>query len=126
MRQDRGTLGKLGRLAQLKSDLEMRRFAAFRAHVEASRSRIAVMEERLQALYDNPEAFTVAQARLTNAMTVAQVGALDQEKASLTQILPRFEQARQAAIREFGRAEVIRQIGRNQQQEERLEESRRS
>ncbi len=126
MRQDLAGLGKLGRLAQLKSDLEMRRFAAFRAHVEASRGRIAAMEERLQVLYDLPEAFSVAQARLTNAMTAAQVGELDQERASLNQLLPRFEVARQAAVREFGRAEVIRQIRRDLREQMRLEQDRRS
>lgn len=126
MKHDPAILAKLGRLAQLKSDLEMRRFSAFRAHVEAGRSRIAAMEERLQSLYDVPEAFSVAQARLTNAMTVAQVGALDQEKAGLAQLLPRFEVARQAAVREFGRAEVIRQIRQDQRQALRLELSRKS
>lgn len=48
MRQDRDALAGLERIARLKADMEMRRLAAFRAHVEATRHRIGQLETELQ------------------------------------------------------------------------------
>lgn len=117
MRQDLKALQKLGHLAQLKSDLEMRRFSAFRAHVDAAHARIAQAEAQLESLYQHSEAFSVSQMRLVNAMTMEQVRTLDREKDLLVQILPKYEVARQQAVREFGRAEVIKKIHADQKKE---------
>ncbi|WP_312530312.1 hypothetical protein [Paracoccus sp. (in: a-proteobacteria)] len=114
MRQSPSALKKLGKLAKVKSDLEMRRFSAFRLQVEAARARIADLEARLQQLYRPAEVFSVAQARLTNALTIELVRSISAEKASLEQMLPRFEVARQHAMREFGRVQVIDELRRDQ------------
>lgn len=116
MRLDPQALAKLARLAQLRSDIEMRRFSAFRGYVEASRARIGAIEAGLQALYHGDEAFSVAGARLTNALTGEQMRLLQREEEELSRMLPRFEIARQAALREFGRAQVVRRIGTDLQQ----------
>ncbi len=112
-------LGKLQRLAQLRSDLEMRRFSAFRAHVTAARARVSALEENLQAIYQSPTAFSVPEARLANALAGECSRALLRAEADLQQMLPAFDAARQAATREFGRAEVLKSL-----QQETLDEER--
>lgn len=103
-------LAGLQRLAKLRSDIEMRRFSAYRASVMSAHQRIAGIEDDLRALYEVPDGFTIAGARLTNALAGDMTRALDREKQELQRMLPGFELARQAASREFGRAEVMGEL----------------
>ncbi|RDW12376.1 hypothetical protein [Paracoccus thiocyanatus] len=107
MNRNRHALAGLERIARLKSDLEMRRLAAFRAHVEAARHRIDELEAELDAIYRADGAFSIAQARLTNAMAGERSRALLAAEHELDRMLPGFEQARQVAARAFGRAEAV-------------------
>lgn len=107
MSRQTDALSRLERLARLKSDLEMRRFSAFRLHVEAARARITALEQEVQSLYDLPDDFSVAGARLTNALAQGHSRALLRAEGELAQMLPGFDAARVRAQREFGRAEVL-------------------
>lgn len=103
-------LKSLERIARMKSDLEMRRFSAFRANVSAAQGRIAALHAELQDLYDSPAVFTIAEARLANALAQEGVTALRAEEMGLERMMPGFEAARAAAVREFGRADVLRRL----------------
>ncbi len=114
MRQSPAALQRLGRLAKVKSDLEMRRFSAFRLQVEAVRARIIALQARLERLYQPAQVFSLAEARLTNVLTMEIVRRIEAEKALLRQMQPRFEAARQLAMREFGRVQVIEDLRREE------------
>lgn len=103
-------LARLQKLAQLKSDLEMRRFSAYRARVEVVQGQIRTIQQDLQAVYASTSAFSIEEARLANALAGERSRALLRAEQALQQILPGFEVARQAAIREFGRVEVLRSV----------------
>ncbi|RCW82872.1 hypothetical protein [Paracoccus lutimaris] len=103
-------LGKLERVARLKSDLEMRRFSAFRAHLIAARERVEHLGDELEAVYRSDSPFSVAEARLTNALAGEKSRALMRAEAELAQMMPGFEIARRGAVRAFGRAEVLRDL----------------
>lgn len=103
-------LKRLEELARLRSDIEMRRFSAFRANVAAARDRIEGINQDLGRLYQVPDEFTVANAKLTNALTLDKLHTLRIEEQQLQRMLPGFEAARAAAVKEFGRCEVIGQL----------------
>lgn len=103
-------LKQLQDLARLRSDMEMRRFSAFRANVAAAKERISGLHQDLARLYEVPDEFTVANAKLTNALTIEKLHALEVEEQQLQHMMPGFEVARKAAAREFGRCEVIGQL----------------
>lgn len=107
MRRDSEALAGLERIARLKADMEMRRLAAFRAHVEAARHRIGQLEAELEAIYRADRPFSIAEARLTNALAGERSRALLAAEEDLARILPGYELARQAAAREFGRGEAV-------------------
>lgn len=119
------TLGKLERVARLKSDLEMRRFSAFRAHLMAARARVAHLEDELEAVYRSDNAFSVAEARLTNALAGEASRALIQAEGELSRMLPGFEKARQSAVRAFGRAEALNELRNAAHDADRLVRARR-
>ncbi|CAM3237913.1 hypothetical protein SAMN04488021_105101 [Paracoccus aminovorans] len=126
MSRQTDALAGLGRIARLKADLEMRRFAAFRAHVDAARQRIGQLEDELQALYRAEEAFSVSEARLVNALARDRSLALLGAERDLERMLPGYEQARQAAAREFGRAEAVSAVRDDMIAQARLDRARRA
>lgn len=103
-------LAELQRLAQLKSDLEMRRFSAFRSRVEVAQAQIQAIEQDLRDLYNSNCDFSIEEARLANALAGERSRALLRAELALQHLLPGFEVARQAALREFGRVEVLRSV----------------
>ncbi|MBT0780135.1 hypothetical protein [Paracoccus sp. pheM1] len=125
MRQDRDALAGLERIARLKADMEMRRLAAFRAHVEATRHRIGQLETELQAIYRADQPFSVAEARLTNALAGERSRALLAAEEELARILPGYELARQAAAREFGRGEAVQALRKDLEAQARRDRARR-
>jgi len=98
---------RLAGLARLRSDLEMRRLAAYQAHVEAARAQIAAIGDELEALYRSEAAFSLSGARVTNALAGDRSRALGRAEQELDRMLPGFEAARAVAIREFGRVQVL-------------------
>ncbi|MDS9466948.1 hypothetical protein RGQ15_05065 [Paracoccus sp. MBLB3053] len=106
------SLSGLARLASLRSDLEMRRFSALLAHVEAARARIEGLERELRSNYQTDHAFSVEAARLANALAGECSRSLVQAEQDLQKILPSYHEARQSAVREFGRKTAIEAIGK--------------
>lgn len=103
-------LDRLERVARLKSDIEMRRFSAFRSHLVAARERVSRLEEELEGIYNSEDAFSLTAARLTNAMACEKARALLLAEQEVTRMLPGFDAARQQALREFGRAEALKDM----------------
>ena len=118
-------LGKLERVARLKSDLEMRRFSAFRAHLMAARERVGKLGDELEAVYRSDSPFSIAEARLTNALAGEKSRALMRAEAEVAQMMPGFEIARRGAVRAFGRAEVLKDLGKTATDEDRQARERR-
>lgn len=106
-------LARLQRIARIRSDLEMRRFSAFKQHVEAAQRQILAISDELQALYAAPGEFSVPQAIMINAMAQERSRALLRAEQELQKMLPGFEAARSKAAREFGRVEVLGELYRH-------------
>ncbi|WP_199258782.1 hypothetical protein [Paracoccus binzhouensis] len=110
MSREKQALAGLERIARLKADLELRRFAAFRAHVDAARQRIDQLGQALETLYGAETGFSIAEARLANLLAGERSRALLSAERDLERMLPGYEAARQAAAREFGRAEAVQAL----------------
>ncbi len=100
-------LAALERLARLRADRELRQFAGFRQHMAGLQTRIATLEGEVLAGYPAGGGFSLAEARRSHAMTRAAAQDLRRAEDELLALRPRFEAARQQAMREFGRAEVL-------------------
>ena len=118
-------LGKLERVARLKSDLEMRRFSAFRAHLMAARARVEDLGDELEAVYRSDNPFSVAEARLTNALAGETSRALIKAEGELARMLPGFEKAMHSAARAFGRAEALKDLRSAAHDDDKLDQARR-
>lgn len=105
-------LSRLARLAKIRSDMELKRFAAFRLQVETISAEKEAQRKRLAGSFAQPEAFTIAEARLANL----EAGALARDIARLDDDLrrmkPGFDAARSAALREFGRVQALQKLSR--------------
>lgn len=88
----------------------MRKLSVYRAHVTAAQSRIAVIEAKMQQLYASSAPFSVSEARLANALAGDHARQLVRAEADLARMMPGFESARAAAIREYGRVRVLEEI----------------
>lgn len=119
-----GRLSDLQKIAKLKSDLEMRRFSAYRASVVATKARITALRQGLDELYDQAQDFSIAGARLVNALAHEKMRALQEEERQLNHMMPGYEAARQLALREFGRAETLHQLRIRLSEEGRLKRQR--
>ena len=103
-------LSKLAKLAEIRSDTELRRFAAFRSHIDALTVQQVEARSRLAGLFVQDDAFSIEGARMANqeAGRLAREGArLD---AELDRLRPGYDVARQRAMREFGRVRALEQI----------------
>ena len=103
-------LAQLARLADLKSEMELKRFAAFSGNVAAARSQIAAAEAVIAGCYAAAAPLTLAEARIASAEAGAAARRAEQAQRELEQMLPRFELARQRAMREFGRAVALQDM----------------
>lgn len=110
MKKSAKQLEQLARLAQIRSDTELKRFAAFRAHVDAIAAQSAQMHEKLGAVYARPEAFSVAEARLANQEAGRLAHSAARLDAELNRLRPGFDVARLRAMREFGRVQVLKKL----------------
>lgn len=100
-------LSKLKRLAQLKSDLELRKYSAYRAHVEIQRARVDSIANELSAIFEYDMPFSIEAARLANSLASERSRALHRAEAELAQMLVGFEAVRKSAMREFGRVQAL-------------------
>lgn len=107
MRANPEGLAQLQHLARLRADRELRKFSSFRQHMTGLEARIQTLEGEVLAGYPAEGAFSLAEARRSHAMTRAAAQDLRRCEEELIALRPRFELARQQAVREFGRAEVL-------------------
>lgn len=121
-----GDLARLERVARLKADMELKRFAAFRRHVAGLRAESQRLEAELLAEAARGAPASVAEARMAHALTRHVAGERMTVDAELDRLSPGFEAARLAAVREFGRAEVIAELGRRTAAARALDRVRRS
>ena len=110
MKKSAKQLEQLARLAQIRSDTELKRFAAFRAHVDAIATQRQEMREKLVAVYARVEALSIVEARLANQTAGQLARGAARLDAELDRLRPGFDIARQRAVREFGRVQVLKKL----------------
>lgn len=103
-------LAKLERIARIKADLELKKFAAFNAHILAARSHVESLQVALTQCYDANAPLTLDEARMANVQAARSAREMMTAKAELARMLPRFELARKEAAEKFGRAEVLHDL----------------
>ena len=103
-------LARLQQIARLKADRELKKFAAFRQHYDRAQQRIDGLQDDLARTYASQAPFTIAEARLANLQAARLARDLTQATGELRQMQPKFDAARLAAAREFGRAEVLKSL----------------
>lgn len=103
-------LAQLQQIARLKADRELKKFAAFRQHYDRAQQRIDGLQDDLARTYASQAPFTIAEARLANLQAARLARDLTQAAGELRQMQPKFDAARLAAAREFGRAEVLKSL----------------
>lgn len=100
-------LAQLERIARIKAERELKRFAAFSLHMTQAQNRAAAMRTALDQSYRSTAPLSVAEARIANAQAGRSARELRQAEAEVARMQPRFDAARRDAAREFGRAEVL-------------------
>lgn len=110
MVKDAGKLAALERIARLKADRELRKFAAFNQHMTAARQRVEQLQGVLEQSYRHHAPLSLPEARMANAQAGRAARELRVADRELERMKPRFEQARREAAREFGRAEALREL----------------
>lgn len=110
-------LAALERLARLRAEQELKKFAAFSQHMTALRNRVTQSQRILEESYQSLAPLTVPEARMANAQAARAAREYHNAKREIEQMLPRFEEIRRVAAREFGRAEVLLELSRQQKKE---------
>lgn len=103
-------LDQLARLAKIRSDAELKRFAAFRTQIDAVAAQKEAQQARLAASFAQSDAFTIAGARLANLEAgglAREIGRLDSE---FQRMKPGFDATRNSAMREFGRVQALQRL----------------
>ena len=103
-------LAQLGKIARLKADRELKKFAAFRQHFDRAQQRVDGLQDDLARTYASEAPFTIPEARLASLQAARSARDLAQAVAELRRMQPKFDLARRAASREFGRAEVLKSL----------------
>lgn len=103
-------LAALERIARLKADLELAKFAAFQKHVTVARQQVDSAQAALTQSYRSTAPLSIAEARMANVQAARSARELRKADLALARLLPRFDVARKEAAREFGRAEALREI----------------
>ena len=115
MKLDHAKLSKLAQLAELRSDAELKRFAAFRRHVEALTAERAERRAMLHDLLIRQEQFTLSGAASANVQAgrlARDIARIDHE---IERLRPNYKAALQKAKTEFGRARVLEQLEEREQ-----------
>lgn len=105
--KDSDKLAQLERIARIKAERELKRFAAFSVHMTQAQTRADAMRTALDQSYRSTAPLSVAEARIANAQAGRSARELHQAEAEVARMQPRFDAARRDAAREFGRAEVL-------------------
>ena len=113
MVKDSDKLAQLERIARIKAERELKRFAAFSQHMTQMQNHANSMRTALDQSYRSDAPLSVAEARIANAQAGRSARELRQAEAEVARMLPRFDAARRDAAREFGRAEVLLTLSTN-------------
>lgn len=100
-------LAALERIARLRAERELKKFAAFSAHMNAARARVDSLQAVLEQSYSSTAPLSLPEARMANAQAGRAARELRRAGQELSRLEPRFDAAREQAAREFGRAEVL-------------------
>ena len=114
-------LQQLEQIARMKAERELKAFAAFNAHMTAARQRIDALQAALTQSYDSTAPLTLPEARIANAQAGRAARELRHADSEMQRLQPRFDLARQHAAREFGRAEALLGLGREEAERQRKE-----
>ncbi|MDM7458863.1 MAG: hypothetical protein P3W94_005835 [Paracoccus sp. (in: a-proteobacteria)] len=90
----------------------MRKLAAFRASVLSAQQRVEAAQHALGQSYRSAAPLSVPEARMANVQAGRAARDMAQATAELHHLQPRLDILRQAASREFGRAEVLAELAR--------------
>lgn len=107
-------LTQLERIARLKADRELGKFAAISKQMMAMRQRVITVREMLEQSYQNQAPLSLADTRVETAQagrTARELWFAEQEAERLE---PAFERMRRAAAQAFGRAEVLKELARRE------------
>lgn len=107
-------LAALERIARMKAERELKQFGAFNAHMAAARQHAEAMQAALEQCYRSVAPLNVAEARMANAQAGRAARDLRRADQEISRMKPRFDAARQQAIREFGRARVLLELARRE------------
>ncbi|MFV0386980.1 MAG: hypothetical protein ACK5L9_23760 [Paracoccus sp. (in: a-proteobacteria)] len=111
-------LAALERIARLKAERELKKFAAFRQHMEVARQKVDAAQVSLEQSYRSVAPLTVAAARMANAQAGRSARDLRHAQQELQRLKPRFEAVRKDAMHEFGRAEVLLDLSNRKPRDE--------
>ncbi|MBW7055455.1 hypothetical protein KY389_01940 [Paracoccus bogoriensis] len=100
-------LSALERVARLRAEQELKKLAAFRRHVLAAHHQVEASRAAMAQSYAAQAPLSVAEARMANAQAGRAARDLARAQADLARMQPRFDQMRERAGRELGRAEVL-------------------
>lgn len=104
---DSKKLAQLERIARIKAEQELKRFAAFQVTMAQAQRHADAMRTALEQSYRSEAPLTVAEARIASAQAARSARELQQAEQEVARMQPRFDAARREAAREFGRAEVL-------------------
>lgn len=107
-------LARLERIARLKSERELRKFAAINAHMVAAQQRVMMMRQMLEQSYRDQAPLSVSDMRIETAQAGRIARELWTAEQDAERLKPGFERIRQAAAQEFGRAEVLKELARKE------------
>ena len=107
-------LAALERIARIKAERELKKFAAFSQHMGHARRQAEALRAAMDQCYRSTAPLSVAEARMANAQAGRSARELVRADRELAKLEPRFEAARQMAAREFGRAEVLLNLAQDQ------------
>ncbi|MFI0396489.1 hypothetical protein [Paracoccus jiaweipingae] len=103
-------LDELARVANLKAEQELRKYAAFRANMQALHQRLDGLGQQIGAVHAQPAPQNVAQLRAAADQAHRLTQSLLRAEAELAQLQPRFDAMRQQAASAWGRVEVLRKL----------------
>lgn len=113
MRMKDGDLAALEKVARLKADLELRKYAALHRQATALDARIAVLEDEVHETATSwGMAASRAETKLVNTLTRAMVDETVETEIARRRIEPAHEAARQVAAKAWGRAEALAELRR--------------
>ncbi len=118
-------LAQLARVAQLQSDIELRRFAAFRAHVVSAQAQVAGIQSELSEASAQAAPDSLDDLRALAAQIGLRTKALLRAEADVASLTPRFDAAREQAARAFGRAQALDRMADQADRQHRADRNRR-